>query len=112
MILFLDLPVETRLTIYESLLVVCYDLHFELEGIVDELTMRNVLVPPANRTSGEKLHAQIIRTCRQIYREASPILYKRNCFDFAEAEPSKFLETIGIQAKRILNVGLDFPAVY
>ena len=75
---FLSLPPKTRLRIYEYVLV-C-----EPQLIPD-------YTPPAN----QPLTPSILRTCKQIHSEASPVLYSKNTF--LVAEPDRILKwLIGI----------------
>ena len=65
---FMELPPELRVNVYEWLLVDAQDRNEH--GNVDSSFERNRF----------KLHPAVLRTSKQIYSEAQPILYKQNKF--------------------------------
>ena len=73
---FLTLPVEIRLEIYDLLLV-----------MRDKRTGQNTPLDLFPTDSDEaQVELDILRTCKQIYDEASPILYSQNIFTTMYAE--------------------------
>ena len=63
---FLDLPVEIRINIYRHLFLHAHIIHMFH------------LLPGQRPEPG--LHSQVLRTCRKIAAEATPILYGTQCF--------------------------------
>ena len=75
---FLTLPAEIRLRVYDLLLVSRSDSKEFHPGLVETPYLQRILVgykfPPKYTEPG------ILQTCRQIYHEASKILYSQNIF--------------------------------
>ena len=70
---------------------------------------------------GERLYPELLRTNKQAYREASPLLYSHNRFVFPDISASTppaadgaliapFVRQIGSQASLIRHICLSFPA--
>lgn len=74
MIAFLSLPTEIRLKIYSELLVLSKAIIFTGHY--------SYLLPFMFQPKGYGLYPVLLRLNKQIYREASPILYSNNCFRF------------------------------
>jgi hypothetical protein len=110
---FLDLPVELRLPIYELLLVVPHDIRFDYqyESGASTPSIRAADHAYGDRKIGRTVHSGILRTCRQIYSEASSMLYQMNRFNFERGRCSHFADMIGSHAMSITHVGLFFPWV-
>lgn len=70
----LDLPTEIRLKIYEEVLV--------LPRPVTLVSVYQVSDGPINISQGSGLCPALLRVNRAVYREASPLLYAKNCFQF------------------------------
>lgn len=76
---FFSLPPEIRCLIYDFVLV-----------------RETQIIPHARPAIDPPLTTSILRTCKQIHREASPSLYSNNAFLMFEAEPSfEWLDQIG-----------------
>ncbi|RYO81618.1 hypothetical protein DL762_007033 [Monosporascus cannonballus] len=67
---FLRLPVEIRLQIY-ALLLVCPEAIFLTKPVIQD------------RGPAGPLHTAILRVCRQVYGEASPVFWRGNVFEFS-----------------------------
>ncbi|KAJ7684339.1 hypothetical protein DFH06DRAFT_4708 [Mycena polygramma] len=83
----LNLPLEVRQCIYEQALggrVVCF--HFVSPYKIRSACYEAVDYPSVNLQKldmpADSLDTALLRTCRQIYLEARPILYQRNTFYF------------------------------
>jgi len=76
---FLDLPAEIRLQIYEELLVRSEPIIFRMSGFPPS--------PPLYLYKGAYgLCPALLRASKSVYREASPLLYSRNRFDFSDSD--------------------------
>ncbi|KAH8697587.1 hypothetical protein BGW36DRAFT_378966 [Talaromyces proteolyticus] len=75
---FLVLPPELRILIYRHLLV-CYP--NAVPHPICSCTSSFRIIIRKDIYSGYRLYPQILVTCRQIYLEASPILYRENVFN-------------------------------
>jgi hypothetical protein len=73
----LSLPVEIRLQIYNLLLVSRVDA--VRKPLVDTYQQKIILYPMVHRFSF-RIDPSILRTCKQVYHEANPILYSQNIF--------------------------------
>src|SRR5712664_1713718 len=71
---FLNLPAEIRLQIYEELLVLSEPIGFPSSP------------PLFLRESAFGLCPALLRASKSVYREASPLLYSRNRFDFSDSD--------------------------
>ncbi|RYO87198.1 hypothetical protein DL764_008895 [Monosporascus ibericus] len=67
---FLRLPLEIRLQIY-ALLLVCPEPIFLTKPVIQD------------RGPAGPLHTAILRACRQVYGEASPVFWRDNVFEFS-----------------------------
>jgi hypothetical protein len=98
--------------IYEELLVVPHDIRFNYHYDMEEINGIRQVAPRAqiaSRTPHAYLDLKILQTCRQIYNEASPILYQKNCLDFEKGFwPDVPTNPLGM---RILHAGPHFPHV-
>ena len=94
---FLKLPVEIRLLIYDLLLIAgVLDLGYNYRWTIGPggIWWEGLLRPYMG--VGPYAEVGILRTCRQIYHEASPILYSKNNFEFGDPEKAlRFIEQIG-----------------
>lgn len=93
---FLTLPVEIRLLVYDLLLVSRFDGPVRTENpswAVGNTYQKLVLLfmnpAPRYRT----MEPGILRTCKQVYREANPILYSQNAF--AISHPKQMFRLVG-----------------
>ena len=109
---FFNLPAEIRLQIYEELLVLS----------------EPIIFPPYRPFFPYQRYGlcpSLLRTNKGVHREASPMLYSRNCFEFSEPTPSRaqrlhanyasaftsFLSRTGDQnASFIRHLHIGFPA--
>jgi hypothetical protein len=109
---FLGLPAEIRLEIYDILLVnrwegpiPSWDLRGHKTG---QKRVRLLKALPDPRT----ISPNILRTCKQIYIEARPIIYTQNLFDIHIPDDMlKFLAQIGptnIKFVRSLEIGVHW----
>jgi 2EXR family protein len=72
----LDLPAEIRLQIYEELLVLSEPIIFRMSWFPPS--------PPLFHKSAYGLCPALLRASKSVYREAIPLLYSRNRFDFSD----------------------------
>lgn len=123
----LGLPYELRLRIYELLLTINDDMRpttiayspsrwiqgtGRLCGVLFDRPTRKTeggpleLDPWGNPSPASKhLHTAVLRTCRQIYCEAAPVLYGTNRFNFLR--PNDLLALLNI-ASPVSAAGLHF----
>ena len=84
---FLSLPLKARLRTYEYILI-------------GKPQVIPLCKPPAQRS----IAPTILRTCKQIHIEASPVLYSKNTFLIAKPERDlKWLQEIGRANVKLLN---------
>ncbi|KAM7193445.1 hypothetical protein V8F33_007824 [Rhypophila sp. PSN 637] len=97
--IFFKLPVEIRLLIYRELLASA----FQVSSLLDQLTLKSQGIRYARKVlsarkvvlrrylpSCFKLHPEILRTCRAIFAEAIPILYREKAVTiFARSGPKE-----------------------
>lgn len=99
---FLDLPRELRDLIYQFCLIG--------KEPVDPWRDWYYQVPSYG------LAISLLRVSKAVYREASPVLYSQNIFEFDKRPPDmvdRFLDRIGsINAYQIRHIKVDFPDVY
>ncbi|KAL8787424.1 MAG: hypothetical protein Q9213_002201 [Squamulea squamosa] len=96
----MKLPLETRLEIYRYLLIA--------PGIIKE---PGVLIWNTNHFSVDlratpDIDATILRTCRQIYTEALPVLYSENMFQFFKMPYLKMFRTQGLDTTSSIGSAL------
>ena len=111
---FLTLPPEIRLQIYSLLLINGSDL--VQEG--DENTGQERFMLPTKigefivEGPGYGIDPTILQTCRQIYREANPVLYSQNVFVSDDPENVvRFFEQIGpVNLKLIRKLKIWVPS--
>jgi hypothetical protein len=94
---FLTLPVEIRLRIYDLLLVSRFNRmqnpSWAVGNTDQKLVLLNMIQAPQYRT----MEPGILRTCKQIYHEANPILYSQNVFAISEPEQMfQFIVQVGL----------------
>ena len=96
-ITFLSLPAEVRLPIYEYLLV-----------------DKPQVIPHCRPATERPLTPSILRTCKQINREASQALYSKNTFLISEPDRDlKWFDSIGrINVKLLKDIRLFVHPVY
>lgn len=80
--LLLDLPIEIRLEIYEVLLVSRFDRRDNPSWSVGNTNQKLILLDFIQARQYRTMEPAVLQTCKQIYREAVPILYSRNVFRF------------------------------
>src|SRR2546429_5168948 len=83
---FLGLPIEIRLEIY-SLVLTASVQPIILEATASVASLDSRIENTADRDTGTpsrqlRLSVALLRTCVQIYREATPVLYRRNTLQF------------------------------
>ncbi|KAL9609605.1 MAG: hypothetical protein Q9204_009138, partial [Flavoplaca sp. TL-2023a] len=86
---FTSLPVEIRIQIYRYLLT-----SREVITKPDALVDRHYIGVPDPRVLG--LHVKILRTSRQIYEEALPVLYGENVFSFLSSGSMEAFQSKGL----------------
>ncbi|PGH26910.1 hypothetical protein AJ80_01493 [Polytolypa hystricis UAMH7299] len=92
----LALPAEIRIQIYVLLLVSWFDPKSNPGFIVPNTRQKMVVVDMARAPEHRTMEPAILRTCKQVYHEAIPILYSRNVFNLSEPEKVlQFLAQIG-----------------
>ncbi|KAI9888731.1 MAG: hypothetical protein M1814_006463 [Vezdaea aestivalis] len=112
---FLDISTEVRLKIYSELLVSSAPVVFAAQC--------NPWLSPSLQRQRTWFYPAILRVSKQISREARPILYSNNCFEFSEdfsedfsvsteAKTRPFLDRIGINAKLIRHISIPFPTYH
>ena len=101
---FLDLPSELRNRVYEQCLIFHRPIkpaRHEIMGIRFNLDHTPALAP------------ELLCVNKKVHREASPLLYAQNCFDFEKVTTDDvvmFLATIGNKnADYIQRILIDFP---
>lgn len=105
---FFNLPPEVRQIIYEHALV-----GYQPKGFAD----LKLLVWAENITYSQHYQLALMQTCRQIYNEATPLVYRSALFNFACEEyelqhdaATEFLDTIGAtNAQYITKIVVKFP---
>jgi hypothetical protein len=112
---FFGLPTELRLRIYSELLVDPKPIAFAGAYHDSDESLRQINI--------SNLHPALLRTCRKVYDEASPLLYSHNAFQFravlalAPAHPygpariSSFLRQIGSRKTLTRHFSIVFPAI-
>lgn len=108
---FSNIAVEIRLQIYSELLI--------NSGPIDFTAGHGHSSPPLFRRQRDGLYPAILCVSRMIHREASPVLYSSNCFQFPEiyiirsgltnAHIGPFLNQIGSHARLIRHICIPFP---
>lgn len=106
---FLSLPLEVRIMIYRLLLVANKPLACEYGTGID------LEEPPWAKSGAYHLQPAILRTCSQLHREASPILYRENTvviqvygFDFTPDYETDLESEDALQARALfMNFDLD-----
>lgn len=74
---FLALPLEIRMKVYEYLLISPRPLSF-----LDDRKVNRPMVFSVPYGLKPDIDATFMRTCQAVYREALPVLYQRNTFEF------------------------------
>ncbi|EPE24517.1 hypothetical protein GLAREA_08369 [Glarea lozoyensis ATCC 20868] len=112
---FMSLPVEIRLQIYDLLLV--SRLPGSPCGIPDAVRNTNqmkISLDKFHRLWVETMTAGIVRTCREVYNEANPILYSQNVFQIIEPERVlQYITQIGhsnLKSLRYLNFSVKWDS--
>ncbi|KAK2734197.1 hypothetical protein FQN57_001851 [Myotisia sp. PD_48] len=104
--MFLALPTEIRLQIYE-LVLICWR---DKECILPDVSESRVTPLGFNNPKYTKIVPAVLQTCRQIYSEAIPILYSSNRFRFVgTTTASTFLVQIGptnVKLLKSLSLGI------
>jgi hypothetical protein len=108
---FFNFPAEIRLQIYEELFVLPEPIRFRTNlGSWDDSRPTHTLL--LNKRYG--LCPALLRGSKSVNREASPLLYSSNLFEFNEFDPTLvalFFTKIGHQnASFIRQIFIDFPA--
>lgn len=94
---FLDLPPELRTRIYSELLVMDGDLFiYHDEGLKVQYRNR-----PSHHGDKPLVTVGLLRTCKQIYFEATPVLYGNNTIGASQPNNVKFLQAIGPSIQHI-----------
>ncbi|RDL33894.1 Uncharacterized protein BP5553_08262 [Venustampulla echinocandica] len=83
---FLSLPLEIRLQIYDLLLVSRYDPAQNPSWAVGNTHQKRIILDMDQSPEYRTMEPGILRTCKQIYHEANPILYSDNVFKIGGAE--------------------------
>ncbi|KAI0389585.1 hypothetical protein F5Y17DRAFT_448480 [Xylariaceae sp. FL0594] len=78
--LLLDLPTEIRLEIYDLLLVSRFNRWDNSSWATGNTYQKPILLSSIQAPQYRTMEPAILRTCKQIYHEAIPILYSRNVF--------------------------------
>jgi hypothetical protein len=92
---FLTLPTELRLPVYEAYLINRTEWSYCKTCVRTLVPVRSNKTQPASQAPNTHLEPAILRTCKQIYLEAGPILYS-NTFHAEEARDMiYFLKRIG-----------------
>jgi hypothetical protein len=84
--LLLDLPVEIRLEIYDLLLVGRFNRWDNPSWSVGNTYQKLILLDFIQARQYRTMEPAVLQTCKQIYREAVPILYSRNVFRFNDPD--------------------------
>ncbi|KAL8823802.1 MAG: hypothetical protein Q9191_005538 [Dirinaria sp. TL-2023a] len=92
------LPVEIRLLIYKHLLVA--DKVIRGGELVQDKLISLIIPDQRPPMLDLGIDSTILRTCRQIYREALPILYKDNTFGFSQVKMIKAFKKEGLVPAR------------
>ena len=94
---FLTLPVEIRLQIYDLLLVSRFDRMQNPSWAVGNTDQKLVLLDMIQAPQYRTMEPGILRTCKQIYHEANPILHSQNVFAINEPEQMfRFIVQVGL----------------
>ncbi|KAI8948200.1 hypothetical protein F4801DRAFT_469400 [Xylaria longipes] len=110
---FFSLPAEIRLQVYSELLVLPEPIVFEADSGPPS--------PPLFRSNRDGLCPALLRVNKQVYSEASSLLYSNNRFRFPDifvsissatnsAHIAPFLRQIGSQASLIRYICITIPA--
>lgn len=108
---FLSLPEKIRNEIYKYLVVQNEPICFKLNSVWDS---QQEVYPFKVRQGELEINTNILRVNKLIHREASILLYSRNCFYFTN-EPrygshfEKFFNRIGMYANCIQHIKVHFP---
>ena len=101
---FLTLPSEIRLRIYDLLLVSRIDREENPVMAVGGTDQRMVLIDMSNKRQPRTLEPAIIYTCKQVYNEASRILYSHNVFRVEDPEKMlHFLAQIRLRDLKLIR---------
>ncbi|KAF2493713.1 hypothetical protein BU16DRAFT_52692 [Lophium mytilinum] len=82
----MTLPVELRLQIYNHLLISRFDRSEHPSWAVGATTRKLVSLDMPQAPQYRTMEPSILQTCKQIYREANPVLYSQNVFKISEPE--------------------------
>lgn len=94
---FFDLPAELRNPIYDLVLIRPRKLNIVNNGIRGKVILNSTRVLPT-----------ILRTCRRVYEEATPILYSEHQFSCGSHPcTAKFLRMIGPSVKFLKHIELN-----
>ncbi|KAF2871087.1 hypothetical protein BDV95DRAFT_607369 [Massariosphaeria phaeospora] len=89
-ITFLTLPVEMRLEVYELLLVNRSNETAQGWETVGTTNQKKIPLDEAQPGQDQGLEPAILRTCKQIYKEARSVLYSRNAFIIAKPREAHY----------------------
>ncbi|KAK3940982.1 hypothetical protein QBC46DRAFT_432756 [Diplogelasinospora grovesii] len=110
----LALPAEIRLQIYDLLLVSRFNREQNPSWAVGNTCQKMVILHMIQAPQYRTMEPAILRTCRQIYREAISVLYSGNVFNLSEPEQMfRFMAQIGpinIKLVRSLDVWIPWMA--
>jgi hypothetical protein len=98
------LPAEVRLRIYEELLVARFDREENPSWSVGYTNQKLVLLHMGRFQQYRTMEPQVLQTCKQIYREANPVLYSQNVFAIsAPEEMLKLFAQIGLHNFKLIK---------
>ena len=111
-ITLLSLPVEIRIEIYDLLLASRHQSWPNRD--VYKMPQRQVVLGVLSGPQVTTMHPAILRSCKQIYDEALPVLYARNILSFSvPKEMFRFVAQIGprnVKLLKSLNIRVALPA--
>ncbi|KAJ8112759.1 hypothetical protein OPT61_g4950 [Boeremia exigua] len=84
----LALPLEIRLRIYEQLLVsrLNHDRTKKPSSAVGRTNQKQILLHSIKDPQNRTMEPALLRTCKQVYKEANPMLYSHNVFSISEPQ--------------------------
>ncbi|KAK4611569.1 hypothetical protein CLAFUW4_13131 [Fulvia fulva] len=106
---FLDLPPEIRNAIYHLALNShsALKIHYFSREKIFRVTL--VWNPQHSLPWAVTLSTNLLRICRQVHNEATPILYGSNCFEIHGQDAQVFLRAIGSSKQFLRHIHYSWP---